>query len=129
ARPSCVTDAAAVPDQEVREAPPVGARHETDEVALDLHWIFLTREPEPLRQAADVRVDDDALRLPELCRDDIRSLPRDPRQADELFEAPRHLAVELLEQRPHRPAQRFRLLPVEARRKMSRSSSACGAAR
>ena len=87
-----VADAAAVPDQQVREAGPVGARHEPDEVALDLDRILLPRQPEPLREAADVRVDDDPLRLAELGRDDVRRLARDARQADaapRAFAAPR----------------------------------------
>ena len=78
--------------------------------------ILLPREPEPLREAPHVRVDDDPLRLAELGGDDVARLARDARQPDQLFEAPRHLAVELLEQHPHRPAQRLRLLAVEAGR-------------
>ena len=60
---------------------PVGARDELDEVALDLDRILLPRQPEPLREAAHVRVDDDALRVAELGRDDVRGLPRDARAA------------------------------------------------
>ncbi len=41
-------DAPTVPDQQMREASPVGARHELDQVALDLHRILLPREPESL---------------------------------------------------------------------------------
>src|SRR6478752_4083122 len=55
-------DTPAVPDQEMRKATPVGARHEPDEVALDLHRILLPGEPEPLREAPYVSVDDDPLR-------------------------------------------------------------------
>src|SRR5262249_2700101 len=79
ARPPSVADAPAVPDQEVREAPPIGARHEPDEVALDLDRILLAREPEPLREAPDVRVDDDALRLTDLGRDAGPRLAADAR--------------------------------------------------
>src|SRR4029077_13835108 len=56
ARAPCVADAAAVPDQEVREAAPVGARNEPDEVALDLHGILLARRAEPLGGATQGRV-------------------------------------------------------------------------
>ena len=73
-------------------------------------------KPEPLREAADVRVDDDALGVPELGRHDVRSLPRNARKLDELIERRRYLAVEIVDEHPHRPAQRLRLLPVEARR-------------
>ena len=98
----------------MREARPVLARHELHEVALDLHRVLLLRQPEPLRQPPHVRVDDDPLRGPELGGDDVRGLARDAGQADELRQRARHLAVELLEQHPHRAAQRLRLLPVEA---------------
>jgi hypothetical protein len=51
------------------------------EVALDLHRVVLPRQAEPLREPADVRVDDDPLRLAELGGDDVRRLARDARQA------------------------------------------------
>ena len=89
-----------MPDEEVREAPPVGARHEPHEIPFDLHGILLPREPEPLRETADVRVDDDSLRLAELRRDHIRRLPRHAGQPDQLFQPIRNLAVELLERNP-----------------------------
>ena len=41
ARSACVADAPPVPDEEVREARPVGARHDALEVALDLHRVVL----------------------------------------------------------------------------------------
>ena len=69
-------------DQEVREAAPVGARNEPDEVALDLHGILLLRQAEPLRKAPHMRVDDDPLRLPELGGDDVRRLARDAGQTE-----------------------------------------------
>ena len=74
----------------------------------------LPREAEALREPAHVRVDDDALRVAELGRDDVRGLPRDARQARELVEGARHLAVEVLDQHLHRPADRLRLLAEEA---------------
>src|SRR5262249_14605757 len=109
-------DPPAVPDHQMRKAAPVGARDEPDEVALDLDRILLSREPEPLREAPDVRVDDDPLRLAELGRDHVARLARDARQPDQLFEARRHLAVELLEQHPHGASQRLCLLAIEAGR-------------
>jgi len=63
----------------VREDAPVLARHEALEVALDLHRVVLTRQPQTLRQPADVRVDDDALGLAELGGDDVRGLAGDAR--------------------------------------------------
>ena len=61
-------------------------RHEPDEVALDFLRILLAREAEPLRQPADVGVDDDPLRMPELGGDDVRRLAPDAGQAHELVE-------------------------------------------
>ena len=61
-----------------------------------------------------MRVDDDPLRLAQLGGDDVAGLPRDARETNQLFEPRGHLAVELLEQHPHRAAQRLGLLAVEA---------------
>src|SRR5207248_11727554 len=57
---------------------------------------LLLREAEPLREAAHVSVDDDALRIPELGRDDVRGLARDAGQADQLVDRPWNLTVELV---------------------------------
>src|SRR5690242_6554970 len=108
--------AAPVPDQQVRKAPPVLARHEPDQVALDLDRVLLSRQAQALGEPADVRVDDDPLRAAELGGDDVRSFPRHPGKPHELVEPARHLSVELLEQHLHRSAQRLRLLAVEAGR-------------
>jgi hypothetical protein len=61
----------------VREDAPVLAGDEALEVALDLDRILLLRQPEALRETADVCVDDDALGIPELRGDDVRGFPRD----------------------------------------------------
>ena len=70
-----------MPDKQVRKPAPVLARHEPDEIALDLHRILLPREAEPLREPADVRVHHDSLRAAELRRDDVCRLARDTGQA------------------------------------------------
>ena len=108
-----VADAPPVPDQEMRKPVPVGARHDLDEVALDLDRIVLPRQPEPLRDPPHVGVDDDPLRLPELGSDDVGRLARHAGQPQQLGDRARHDAVELLEQHAHRAADRLRLLPVE----------------
>src|SRR6266508_2534115 len=109
-------DAPAVPDQQVRKAAPVLARDEANEVPLDLHRIFVAREAEALRETANVSVDNDPLSLAELGGDDVGGLACDTWEVDQLLEPPRHLAVELLQQHLHRPAQRLRLLTEEAGR-------------
>jgi hypothetical protein len=65
----------------MREARPVGARHHPLEITLDPDGILLSRQTESLREPADVRVHDDALRVAELGRDDIRRLAGDAREA------------------------------------------------
>ena len=70
-----------MPDQQVRNDPPVLARDDPLEVALDLDRVVLPRQAEPLREPADVRVDDDPLRLAELGGDDVGRLARDAGKA------------------------------------------------
>ena len=53
--------------------------------------------------------------LPELRRHHVRRLARHAGEPHQLLDRARHLAPELLQQRRHRPAQRARLLPEEAR--------------
>src|SRR5436190_203659 len=79
-------DTSAVPDEEMRKPPPLLARDELREVALDLDRIFLTRQTESLRQPADMRVDDDALRVPAFGRDDVGRLARHARQPQQRVE-------------------------------------------
>jgi len=105
-----------VPDEKVREASPVRARDDSLQVALDLHRVFLAGQTQALGESANVRIDDDPLRMSELGRDDIRGLSGDTRESEEILETARNLAVELLEQHTHRAANRFRLLPEEAGR-------------
>jgi hypothetical protein len=100
-----------VPDQEVRKAGPVLPRNEAHEVAFDLHRIVLAGEAEALGKPADMRVDHDSLGRASLGRDDVRGLPPDSRKPDEVLDASRHPAVELLDQHLHRSAEVPRLLP------------------
>src|SRR5215471_12241159 len=66
ARAPRVADPAAVPDQEVREASPVGTRHEPYEDVVHLVRVVVPRQSKPLRETPHVRVDDDPLWLPKL---------------------------------------------------------------
>src|SRR5207237_2412072 len=108
----CAADAAAVPDQQVRETRPVLARDEPHQVALDLDRVLLLREAEALRETPHMRVDDDPLRVTALGRDDVRRLACNAGQAKERVEVLRHLTAVVLDQHPHRAAQRLRLLTV-----------------
>ncbi len=100
----------------VWEASPVRARHDPLEVSLDLHGILLAGEPQALREAPHMRVDDDPLGVAELGCDDVRGLASDTGKSHEILQSPRNLAVELLEQHAHGAADRLRLLPEEAGR-------------
>src|SRR5215208_298908 len=62
-RPPRNADPPPVPDEQVRKPRPVLAWDELHEIALDLDGILLLRQPEPLREPAHVRVDDDPLRV------------------------------------------------------------------
>ncbi len=104
----------AVPDHEMRKPVPVGPGHDLDEIALDLHRILFAGQPETLRDPPHVGIDDDALRLPQLRRNNIGRLPGHSRQPQQLGDRPRHRSSELLDQHPHRATDRLRLLPVEA---------------
>ena len=115
-RSARITNATTVPDEEMREPRPVRTRHDTLQIALDLHRIVVSREAESLREPAYMRVDDDSLRVPKLRGDDVRGLAGDTGKPDEILELAWHLAVELVEERPHRPANRLRLLAEEAGR-------------
>jgi hypothetical protein len=97
----------------VREQPPVGARHDPLEIALDLHRVVVAGEAEALRKAADVRVDHDPLWLAELGCDDVGGLAGDPGKADEVLEPAGDTAVVVLDQHRHGAPDRLRLLAEE----------------
>ena len=96
---------------------PVLARHELHQVALDLD-----RDP----PAASVRAAATSRRTcvstttpcgsPSSAATTFAVLRATPGSTHELVDGPRHDAVELLEQRLHRSADRLRLLPEETRR-------------
>ena len=86
------------------------------ELALDALRVGLGREAQAPREAADVRVDRDALAPPErVAADDGGGLAAHARQAHQLLRAARHLAAVALEHGQRgRAAQGARLLVVEA---------------
>jgi len=66
----------------MREPTPVLARDEPLQVALDLHGVLVTREPQALREASHVCVDDDPLRVAQLRGNDVRRLARHARKPE-----------------------------------------------
>ena len=98
----------------MRKPVPVGGGHELDEVALDLDRVVLARQAKSLRDTTDMRVDHHSLSLTELGGDDVCGLTRHAGQPKQLGDRPRDNAVELIEQHPHRAANRLRLLSIKA---------------
>src|SRR5262249_47415565 len=99
----------------MRETCPVDTRNDPHQVSFDLDRILLASEPEALRESAHVGVDDDPLRTAPFSRDNVGCLPGDPWEAQEGVEVVRNLALVVLDDHLHRPAERSGLLPVEAR--------------
>ena len=96
------------------ETRPIGPRDDLLQIALDPDGVLLASEPQPLREATNVRVDHDALRVPEISGDDVRRLASDARKPHQLVEPRRDLPVELLEQDVPGAADRLRFLPEKA---------------
>jgi len=69
----------------MREAGPVRARDDLLQIPFDLHRVFLAGQAQTLGKAADVRVDDDALRMSELGGDDVCGLAGDTRESEEIL--------------------------------------------
>src|SRR5438270_11121181 len=69
------TDLTSVLDKKMCEERPLFPRKERHQVLLDLHWIGVARQREPLSDARDMRVDDNALvALERVAENDIRRL-------------------------------------------------------
>jgi hypothetical protein len=101
-------------DHRVRDVDPRAARQQVHQVALDLDRIVLRGEREALRDASDVRVDEDAFGLRrDVCDHDVRRLPRHAGERRELVDRERDLAAEVLDDLSGRADDRLRLLPEE----------------
>src|SRR4051812_35417237 len=89
--------AASVQDQEVREDGPVSLWHDLHEVLLYLHRVFVIRQAEPSRDAADVGIDDYALVHTEgVAQNDVGRLAADAGQRHELLHGAGHLSPVLI---------------------------------
>ncbi len=94
---------------------PFLAREESIQVGLDLDRVGVARPAEPAGQAADVRVDDDAVgRAEGVSEDDVRGLPADPGKRVKRFHRPRDEPAVRLDDRPAGAPDRFRLGVEEA---------------
>ena len=107
---------ATVEDQEVGEDGPVFLRHYLHEILFDLHGISTLREAEPVRDAADVGVDDDAFVHAEgVAKNDVGRLAADSGQRHELPHGARNLSGVLLHEGAGHAPQGAGLVTVETR--------------
>src|SRR5215211_488066 len=108
---------ASVKDQEVGEGGPVFFRHHFHEVLLYLYRIPTLREAEPVRDAADMGVDDDALVHAEsVAEDHVGRLAADVGQGYEFSHSARDLSPVLLYEGVGHAPQGAGLVTVEAGR-------------
>src|SRR5712692_840171 len=107
-------------DELVRKNRPLRLGHDRAEILLDFFRIIALRQLEAAAHAADVRVDEDSVfggrPWPAVREYHVGGLAPDPWQGHEVFDAPRNLAAELVDKRARNRDDRFRFLPVEARR-------------
>ena len=117
ARAARVADPAPVPDQQVREAGPVRPRHDP---AADRARSSPGSSCRVSPSRCESRRTCVSTTIPCACPSSAATtfavLRATPGSLTSSVEPRRHLAVELLEQHPHRAADRLRLLPEEARR-------------
>src|SRR5690606_19466400 len=104
-----MADAAAVPDQPVRQHRPLLAREQRADLLLDLHGVVLGRPPEPPGEASEVGVDRDSRDVERVAQDDVGRLAPDPGQGDQVFQPRWDLAIETVADRGGQSHDRLRL--------------------
>jgi hypothetical protein len=106
-----------VEDEQVRELAPALLWEESHQVTLDASRVIVPRQPEPAREPADMRVDDnafiDAEHVPE---HHVRGLAGDATQRRQRLHRLRHLAAMPIDQRSHGLGDGARLHPPEVER-------------
>ena len=110
-----LADAAAMQDQRVGCASPVGGRKGGAQLLFDDDRVVGARDADAIGDAEDVAIDGeagDAERVPE---HDVRGLAADARQLDERLHRPRHLSAMVGHQRGGHAFQRSRLGAEKAR--------------
>src|SRR5437868_13689329 len=81
----------------MREERPLIAWEEGHQILLDLHRVRVLREGSALADARDMAVDDDALvPIVRVTEDDVRGLPADAGELDELLHRRRYEAIVLI---------------------------------
>jgi len=86
-------------NENVARLSPRLAREYRAEVSLDLLGVLVSGPAQPLADAHDMGVDDDALRgVPEHAEDDVRGLSPDPGQLQERVHVSWHFAAVLLDE-------------------------------
>ncbi len=110
-----MADTSAVEDDAVREHRPLALREEVADDGLDLLRVRLVRPLPAPHEPPEVRVHGDARHSERIAQDDIRGLATDAGQRDQVLQAARHLAAEVVAQGRGQAEQRFRLGPEETR--------------
>ena len=102
-------------DESVAQHVPLGLREEGHQIALDFFRRGLGGPTEALRNALNVRVDDDALGSAECdAEHDVGRLASDARQLDQLGLCARHLTAVLFDEQLGQADDVLRLLAVHA---------------
>jgi len=109
-------DRAAVVDEQMAENRPLGAGNDRHETRLDAIAIFcLPDQPEPVGDAKDMGVDDDALIFPErVSQDDVRGFSGNAVERQQIVHRIRHAAAEPLTDGPAGEFKAAGLVSVES---------------
>src|SRR3990170_6033240 len=106
-----LADRPAMEDKEVREVPPFFPRCKSKQVLLDLHGVFVLREPEPVCKPLHMGVHGNALIDAEGAgEDDVRGLARHAGQRRKLLHGLWDRAVELFQEQCRGLVDVFRLV-------------------
>ena len=96
---------------------PIGSRHDLDQILLDLYRIALPGQAQQVRYTSHVRIDDNALFLPEgVSQHDICRLSSHPGKRCQRFHSVRHDTVVIGQQGLTARFDGFRLVSVESGR-------------
>src|SRR6185312_5139418 len=115
--PAGIADLASVLDEQVREHRPPVAGKEPNQVSLDLHWINLPGERQPLGDAAHMRIDDHPFVFSKgVAEDDVGRLSPHAGEGDERLQVVRHAAGMPLGDRGRHADETLGLVAKEARR-------------
>src|SRR5712671_7087105 len=106
-----------MPNDLMGEQNPFLARDHPHQVLLDILGIVILRELQPARNAMNVRVHDQTLRLAEPCSENyIRGLAGHSWESEQVTHVIGNSATEIIDDLARRPNHRLRFVPKEAGR-------------